>query len=99
MTVAAGLDPQAYIASGIWIQFSGAAQRLIPDHPVQLSLISRTELMLVFLQSKLPAILFFTIAITAWLFLRSKATKLDSTSDFDRKVGQGTLVLEFFSNG
>lgn len=55
--------------------------------------------MLVFLQSKLPAILFFAIAITAWLFLRSKATKLDSTSDFDRKVGQGTLVLEFFSNG
>ena len=53
-----------------------------------------------FLQEEYRLIIVAVCMIGLWLFLRSKATRFESVSDFDAKLSKGQpLVLEFFSNG
>ncbi len=51
------------------------------------------------IQRMLPMLIVFGVMLGIWFLLRSKASKLSSTSELESKIGRGSpIVLEFFSN-
>ena len=78
---------------------TGFCTTWVPKPSARTKLTNERDHVTEFLLDKLPILIVFGVLAALWLFLRNKATSINSIPDLDGRVGSGQpVLLRFYRN-